>query len=82
MKVLGMSDALTSPISSLRLPRAGFLASAKTNPFPPSLWFSNRSSVAVLLADGLVFPSPVLFFLLLFKRIHLSCLFFAIRSNR
>lgn len=35
MKVLGMSDALTSPISSLRLPRAGFLASAKTNPSPP-----------------------------------------------
>lgn len=35
MKVLGMSDALMSPISSLRLPRAGFLASAKTNPSPP-----------------------------------------------
>lgn len=63
MKVLGMSDALTSPISSLRLPRPGFLASAKANPFPSfPLVFES--------VDRGLFPSPVFFFLL-FKRIHL-----------
>lgn len=73
MKVLGMSDALTSPISSPRLPRPGFLASAKANPSPPPpfLWFSNRSTVAVLLADVLLFPSPLFFFSPFRKRIHL-----------
>lgn len=73
MKVLGMSDALTSPISSPRLPRPGFLASAKANPSPPPpfLWFSNRSTVAVLLPDVLLFPSPLFFFSPFRKRIHL-----------
>lgn len=66
MKVLGMSDALTSPISSLRLPRPGFLASAKANPSPSfPLVFES--------VDRGLFPSPVFFFLL-FKRIQKNSL--------
>lgn len=57
MKVLGMTDALTSPISSLRLyaplPRAPFPrpGSRISKDHPP---LSNCSTVAVLLPDGLL----------------------------